>query len=82
MRLRQQFVRFSQRRAARKMIRAVPYVGALVALSMLWSSMRRKGALSGTVDTALDMIPWIGAAKIFAETIRGRDFFPDRNAAL
>jgi hypothetical protein len=65
----------------REQIRAVPYLGGLVALSMLWSSIRRKGTLSGTVDTAIDMIPWIGGAKIAAETIRGRDFFPDKPVA-
>jgi hypothetical protein len=79
MNVRQQVVRYGQRRAARKMIRAVPYLGGLVALSMLWSSIRRKGALRGAVDTALDMIPYVGGAKIAAEAVRGRDFFPDKN---
>jgi hypothetical protein len=42
--------------------------------------MRRKGFLGGTVDTALDFIPFVGAAKNMAEVGRGRDFIPDRAA--
>jgi len=63
------------------MIRAMPYLGGVVALSMLWSSMRRKGVMRGAVDTALDMIPYVGGAKIAAEAVRGRDFFPDKHVS-
>jgi hypothetical protein len=34
--------------------------------------------LGGTVDTALDFIPFVGGAKNAAEIYRGRDFIADR----
>jgi hypothetical protein len=73
-----QLLRYSQRRLTRKMIRAIPYLGGLVAVVTLGSAMRRKGMVRGAAHTALDMIPFVGGAKIVAETVRGRDFFPDR----
>ena len=30
------------------------------------------------LDTALDAVPFVGAAKNLAEVVRGRDFIPDR----
>jgi hypothetical protein len=75
-------MRFAQRRLVRKAVRAVPYLGGLVAVVTLGSAMRRKGAVRGAVHTALDMIPFVGGAKNAAEMIRGRDFFPDKHVAL
>lgn len=72
---------YGQRRVVRKMIRAVPYLGGLVALATLASSIRRKGVVRGTFHTALDMAPYVGGAKNAAEIVRGRDFFPDKNVA-
>jgi hypothetical protein len=40
--------------------------------------MRRKGVISGALDTGLNAIPFVGAAKNTVEVVRGRDFFPDR----
>jgi hypothetical protein len=34
--------------------------------------------LSGALDTGLNAMPGIGAAKNAIEFIRGKDFFPDR----
>jgi hypothetical protein len=78
----QRIVRFGQRRLTRKMIRAIPYLGGLVAVATLGSAMRRKGAVRGAVHTALDMLPYVGGAKNAAEMVRGRDFFPDKTTAL
>ena len=77
----QRLIRYAQRRLVRKMVRAVPYLGAVVAVATLGAAMRRKGPVPGAVHTALDMIPFVGGAKNAAELIRGRDFFPDRNPA-
>jgi hypothetical protein len=73
-----QIVQYGQRRIARKMLRAVPWLGGLVALATLGAAMRRKGAVRGTVDTALDFIPFVGGVKNAAEIVRGRDFIRDR----
>jgi hypothetical protein len=40
--------------------------------------MRRKGVISGALDTGLNSMPFVGAAKNIIEVARGRDFFPDR----
>jgi hypothetical protein len=40
--------------------------------------MRRKGVISGAMDTGLNGMPMVGAAKNLIEVVRGRDFFPDR----
>jgi hypothetical protein len=42
------------------------------------STMRRKGVISGALDTGLNAMPFLGAAKNAVEVFRGRDFFPDR----
>ena len=73
-----QAMQFGQRRIARKLLRALPWLGAVVALATLAQSVRRKGVVGGAVDTTLDMIPWVGGAKNVAEAVRGRDFIRDR----
>ena len=40
--------------------------------------MKRKGFFRGFMDTGLNAIPFVGAAKNTVELVRGRDFFPDR----
>ena len=71
-------VQFGQRRMARRMYRAVPFLGGLIALATLGAAVRRKGLFGGTVHTALDFTPFVGAVKIAAEAVRGRDFIRDR----
>jgi hypothetical protein len=63
---------------ARRLLRSAPWVGAVVALATLGASMRRKGAVGGVVDTALDFVPFVGGLKNAAEAMRGRDFIRDR----
>ena len=65
----------------RKLIRAVPFVGAVVAAATLMRAVRRKGMVGGTMDTVLDFIPFVGGAKNAAEIVRGRDFIADRHGA-
>jgi len=60
------------------MLRAAPWVGGLFALATLSAAMRRKGAVRGVLDTALDFIPFVGGVKNAAEAVRGRDFIRDR----
>ncbi len=74
----QQALKFGQRRIARKVIRAVPFLGAVVALATVGRAMRRKGMFGGAVDTTLDFIPYVGAVKNTLEVVRGRDFIKDR----
>jgi hypothetical protein len=73
-----QVKQLAAQRVKRRLIRAVPWLGGLVALLALGGAIRRKGLLGGTLHTALDMIPYVGGAKTLAEAARGRDFIRDR----
>lgn len=74
----QQFRQFAARRATQKLTRAVPWLGAVVALMTLGGAIRRKGWVGGALHTALDFTPYVGTVKNIAEVGRGRDFIRDR----
>ena len=73
-----QALRYGQRRFKRRIARSLPWIGAAVALATLGSAIRRKGLFGGTLNTALDAIPFVGGAKNVAEVYRGRDFIRDK----
>jgi hypothetical protein len=73
-----QFKQYATRRATRKLTRAIPWLGAIIALATLAGAIRRKGLFGGSVDTALDFTPVVGTLKNLAEVGRGRDFIRDR----
>jgi hypothetical protein len=56
----------------------MPWIGALVAIAAVGAAIRRKGLIGGTLDTALDVLPGVGAVKNAFEAIRGRDFIKDK----
>ncbi len=76
-----QALQYGKRRVARKLLRAVPWLGAVIAIATLGQAIRRKGLLPGSVDTALDFIPFVGGVKNTVEIARGRDFIRDRAGA-
>lgn len=59
----------------RRLVKAVPIVGPAVAVFAGVSNVRRKGLVLGGVDTALDLIPWVGRAKALYEFFQG-DIIP------
>lgn len=63
---------------SKRMARSLPWVGALVGAATIVSAMRRKGVISGALDTGLNAVPFLGMTKNAVEVMRGRDFFPDR----
>jgi hypothetical protein len=69
------------RRATKRLYRAMPWIGSVVALATLGAAVRRKGFLGGTADTVLDFIPWVGGVKNLTEAARGGDFIPDKPAS-
>jgi hypothetical protein len=71
-------LKYGQRRLARRLGRSVPWLGAVIALMTIGAAIRRKGFVGGTVDSAMNAIPFVGAAKNLAEMARGRDFIRDR----
>src|SRR5215210_6714116 len=70
--------RWGGARLSRRLSRSLPWVGGLIAVATVASTMRRKGVISGVLDTGLNAVPLVGAAKNVLEVARGRDFFPDR----
>jgi hypothetical protein len=72
--------RWGGARLARRLSRSIPFFGAAIALLTLGAAIRRKGFLRGAADTALNAIPFVGAAKTAVEVVRGRDLVPDRRS--
>ena len=61
-----------------RLLRAWPFVGGAIALLTVLGTIRKKGVVGGTVDTALTAVPYVGAMKTLIEAGRGRDFIPAR----
>jgi hypothetical protein len=78
MRVMQGVMRYGKHRVLKKLVRAVPVLGAVVAVATLGQAMRRKGILGGSLDTALDAVPYLGGAKNVCEAWRGRDFIREK----
>jgi hypothetical protein len=76
-----QVSQYARGRLLRRLSRSMPWVGAVVAIAAIGSTIRRKGLLGGALDTALDATPGIGAVKNACEAIRGRDFIKDKSVA-
>ena len=73
-----QVSQYARARLVRRLSRSMPWVGALVAIAAIGAAIRRKGVIGGTLDTALDVMPGVGAVKNAFEAIRGRDFIKDK----
>ena len=65
-------------RMSARLRRSVPIIGTLFAVAAVAATMRRKGVISGVLDTGLNAVPFVGAAKNVFEVARGRDIFPDK----
>ena len=70
--------RWGGARLSRRLRRSIPILGTAIAVATVVSTVRRKGVVSGTLDTGLNAMPLVGALKNGIEILRGRDFFPDR----
>ena len=74
---RQRVGRWAGRKLARRLGKAVPIVGTMVAVAYLAHSVKRKGLFGGLAHTALDVLPVVGAVKNGIELFTD-DWFPDR----
>ena len=61
----------------RRVAKPIPVIGTVVVLATAYGVLRRKGLVRGSVDIALDSIPFVGTAKGLVEIVRG-DLIPDR----
>lgn len=82
MALAQPLARSSGPTLSRRLVRSMPWISGAIALVTLGSAIRRKGVFGGTLDTALNFIPFVGAVKIFSEGRRGRDFIRERRRSV
>jgi len=73
--------RYATRKLTRRLSRSIPWIGGVIALATVGSAIRRKGVVRGILHSALDAIPYVGAAKNMSEAARGRDFIPDKAGA-
>jgi hypothetical protein len=64
-------------RIAMKVAKAVPLVGAAVAVGLIGYEIKKKGIARGLVNTALDATPVVGLIKNTIEMFTG-DWLPDK----
>ena len=81
MTIRQSLKKYGTRKLMRRVSRSLPWIGGVIAIAALGSAIKRKGVVGGVVHTALDAIPFVGAAKNIVEAGRGRDFIRDKPPA-
>lgn len=60
-----------------RLVRVIPYVGAVAAVGMVGYDIKKKGLVGGVLNSGLDAIPFVGLGKNVVEYFTG-DFFPDR----
>lgn len=82
--LRQALKRKSLRKAMarnllKRAVKPIPLIGAGVVAALAIGTIRRKGALKGSADVALDLIPGVGLTKCVVEIFTG-DLIPDKKA--
>ncbi len=63
---------------AKRLIKPIPIVGTVVALSLAGFEIRKKGLKNGLVHVGLDLIPIVGTAKDVIEIFTG-DLIPDKD---
>ena len=73
-----QVAQYARGRVVRRLVRSVPWVGAVVAIAAVGTAIQRKGFFGGALDIALDATPGVGFVKNAVEAMRGRDFIKDK----
>ena len=63
---------------AKRLIKPIPVVGSVFAVSLAGYEIKKKGLLPGAVHVGLDMTPFVGTAKGVLELFTG-DLIPDKS---
>ncbi len=74
---RKSFRKMMARKLLKRAVKPIPLIGAGVVVALAVSTLRRKGALKGSADVALDLIPGVGLTKSVVEIFTG-DLIPDK----
>ena len=64
--------------AAKRVAKAIPYVGTVMAIGLVGHDIRKKGVVKGVLNSGLDAIPFVGLGKNVVEFFTG-DLIPDKN---
>lgn len=62
---------------AKRVAKAIPYVGSVMAIGMVGYSIKRKGMVKGVINSGLDAIPFVGTGKNIIEFFTG-DLLSDK----
>ena len=62
---------------AKRIGKAVPYVGTVMALGLVGYDIKKKGVVKGVLNSGLDAIPFVGLAKNAVEFFTG-DLIPNK----
>jgi hypothetical protein len=65
-------------RIAKRIIKPIPVIGTLFAVSLAGYEIKRKGLIPGAVHVGLDVTPVVGTAKGVVELFTG-DLIPDKS---
>jgi hypothetical protein len=68
--------RWAALKIVKRVGKAIPFIGGLVAVGLLAHAVKRKGVVGGVVDTTLDAIPFVGLVKNGIEIFTD-DLIPD-----
>jgi hypothetical protein len=63
--------------AAKRIGKAIPYVGTAMAIGLVGYDIKRKGVVYGVLNSGLDAIPFVGLGKNVIEFFTG-DLLPDK----
>ncbi|HEX8369068.1 MAG TPA: hypothetical protein VF604_11055 [Pyrinomonadaceae bacterium] len=63
--------------AAKRVGKAIPYVGTALAVGLVGYDIKRKGVVYGVINSGLDAIPFVGLGKNVIEFFTG-DLLPDK----
>lgn len=62
----------------KRLIKPIPVVGSIFAVSLAGYEIKKKGLLPGAVHVGLDVTPFVGTAKGVVELFTG-DLIPDKS---
>lgn len=63
---------------AKRIVKPIPVVGTVVAVSLAGYEIKKKGLLPGAIHVGLDVTPLVGTAKGIIEIFTG-DWIPDKD---
>ena len=65
-------------RIAKRLIKPIPIIGSLFAITLAGYEIKKKGLIPGAVHVGLDVTPVVGTAKNVLEIFTG-DLIPDKS---